>query len=112
MTTKLTGVTAAGLLAIGIVIGGAGTIVARDDAPVDLADHMRDMAGMMDGHSMGDMAAMMSTPGMADHMRDMGVPMGGNDAPMRPNASMEPGSWMSPGEHESHHALPGAGPTR
>lgn len=39
MTTRLTGAIAAGSLAIGLGLGAASDIVARDDAASDIADH-------------------------------------------------------------------------
>ena len=64
MTTKTTGVIAAGFLAIGMVVGAAGTIVARDDAAPHMAGDMRGMSSMMS--------------------------MMGGHTPMRPDASMWP----------------------
>ena len=61
MTTRIGAAFAAGFLAIGILIGAAGTIVLRDATTTDLADHMRDMTGMMGGSPMGPNASM--TPG-------------------------------------------------
>ena len=80
MTRKMTGLIAAGSLAIGIAVGAAGTTVARDDAAPDMADHMRGMASMMS--------------------------MMGAGSPMTPNASMAPDASMSPQDHGSHHASP------
>lgn len=101
MTTKVTGVIAAGFLAIGMVVGAAGTIVSRDDAAPDMAGHMRDitsMMSMMGAGSMDDMASMMS--------------MMGGDTPMNPRASMGPDASMSPDEHGPHHASPSPEATR
>jgi hypothetical protein len=110
MTTKTTGVIAAGFLAIGIVVGAAGTILARDDAAPDMADRMRDMTSMMGAGPMEGMSSMMG----ADHMADMAsmMSMMGGGSPMTPNASMTPGASMSPDEHESHHASPSPETTR
>lgn len=112
MTRKMTGLIAAGSLAIGFVLGGAGTIAARDDATLDMADHMQSMTSTMsmmgpgsrdgmDADHMADTASMMD----ADHMADMASMMRG-DSPMDPTASMGPDSSMSPDDHESHHASP------
>ena len=98
MTRKMTGLIAAGSLAIGIAVGAAGTTVARGDAAPDMADHMRGMASMM---------SMMG----ADHMADMASMMG-TDSPMTPNASMAPDASISPEDHLSHHASPSPGATR
>ena len=97
MTRKMTGLIAAGSLAIGIAVGAAGTTVARDDAAPDMADHMRGMASMMSMMGAGATDGMGSMMG-ADHMADM--------------ASMEPGASMSPDDHASHHASPSPEPTR
>lgn len=95
MTTKSTGVIAAGFLAIGIVVGTAGTIVARDDAAPDMAGHRR--GSLMGGGSM-DGISMMS--------------MMGGGSPMRPSTSMGPDASMSPEDHESHHMSPSPAATR
>lgn len=112
MTRKITGSIAAGSLAIGIVLGGAGAIVARDNATPDRADHMQGMTSTMSmmGGQTADMGSMMG----ADHMADMGsmMSMMGGDSPMRPTASMGPRASMSPDEHESHHASPSPAATR
>ncbi len=110
MTTKITGLIAAGSLAIGIVVGAAGTNVARDNAAPDMADHvqgMTSMMSMMGAESMDGMGSMMGADDM-DGMRSM---MGG-DSPMIPTASMGPESSMSPDDHESHHASPSPAATR
>jgi hypothetical protein len=110
MTTRISAAIAAGFLAIGILVGTAGTIVVRDATTTDLVDHMRGMtasagsmggmAGMMSKMGGGDMAEMMSMMS-ADGMAGM---MGGS--PMGPNAS------IAPGDHESHHATPSPEATR
>jgi hypothetical protein len=91
MTTRIGAAIAAGFLAIGILVGAAGTIVVRDATTTDLADHMRAMSAS--AGFMGSMAGMMSMMG-----GDMSGMMGGS--PMGPNAS------LTPGDHESHHAGP------
>ena len=98
MTWKMTGLIAAGSLAIGLTIGAASTIVAKDDASSEMADHMRGMTSMM---------SMMGT----DSMADMGSMMGAG-SPMGPGSSMSPLSSMSPGDHGAHHASPSPAPTR
>ena len=132
MTRKMTGLIAAGSLAIGIALGGAGAIVARDNAAPDMADHMRGMASMMsmmgagatDGmgsmmgagsmDGMGSMMANMASMMGADHKADMAsmMSMMGAGSPMTPNASMGPGASMSPDDHASHHASPSPDATR
>ncbi len=108
MTKRMTGLIAAGSLAIGIVLGGAGAIVARDNATPDMADHMQGMTStmsMMGGAGSRDvMGSMMG----ADHMPGMAsmMSMMGSGSPMSPTASMGPDSSMSPDDHESHHASP------
>ena len=90
MTTRIGAAIAAGFLAVGILVGAAGTIVVRDATTTDFADHMRDMSAS--AGSMGSMAGMMS-------MMGSGSPMGSD-------------AWMTPGEHESHHAIPSPEATR
>ena len=90
MTTRIDASVAAGFLAVGILVGAAGTIVVGEAARTDLAEHMRDMTASAD--AMGDMAGMMSM-------------MGGG-------SPMNPGAWMSPGDHQSHHAMPSPEATR
>ena len=82
MTFRIGAAIAAGFLAIGILVGAAGSIVIRDATAPGLADHMRDAAPMMSMMGGGDLSTMMG-----------GLPMG-------PNAS------MAPGDHESHHGTP------
>lgn len=88
MTTTTRAAAAAGLLAIGILVGAAGTIVARDATSTD---HMRDLSGMMSMMGAGDMSGMMSM-------------MGGS--------AMGPKASMTRGDHESHHATPSPEATR
>lgn len=101
MTNKITGVIAAGSLAIGLTIGAASTIVAKDDASSEMADHMRGMTSMM---------SMMGT----DSMADMGAMMSmmGAGSPMGSASPMVPGRSTSPGDHGAHHASPNPVPTR
>jgi hypothetical protein len=113
MTRKTTGLIAAGSLAIGIALGGAGAIVARDYATPDMANHTQGMTSrmsMMGAGSMGDMGSMMG----AGSMGDMGsmMSMMGDDSPMTPSASMGPDASMSPQDHESHHVSPSPAATR
>ncbi|MEX2182900.1 MAG: hypothetical protein WEC14_00490 [Chloroflexota bacterium] len=93
MTPRLVGGIAVTTLAIGVLIGAAGTVVVRDATTTDLARHLGDMTAS--AGSMGSMA------GMAGMMSMMG---GGS--PMGPNA------LMTPGDHESHHATPSPAATR
>ncbi len=102
MTTRVGAAVAAGFLAVGILVGAAGTIVVRDATTTDLADHMRDMSAS--AGSMGSMAGMMSMMGAGDMARMMS--MMGAGLPMSPDAS------MTPGDHESHHATPSPDATR
>jgi predicted DNA repair protein MutK len=110
MTTKIIGVIAAGFLAIGIVVGAAATIVARDDASTHMADQMRGTTSMMGAGSMDGMPSMMGA-GSMDGMPSM-MSLMGTGSPMTPSASMRPDASMSPGDHESHHASPDPVPTR
>jgi hypothetical protein len=110
MTRKMTGLIAAGSLAIGIALGGVGAIVARDNATPDMAYHTQGMTSMMStigGGSMGDMGSMVG----GGSMGDMGSMMGGG-LPMTPDASMGPDASMSPDEHKSHHIAPSPEATR
>jgi len=102
MTTRIDASVAAGFLAVGILVGAAGTIVVGEAARTDLAEHMRDMTASAD--AMGDMAGMMSMMGGGD-MAGMMSMMGGG-------SPMNPGAWMSPGDHQSHHAMPSPEATR
>ncbi len=97
MTTRIGAAIAAGFLAIGILVGAAGTIVIRD---ATASDHMADMA---------EMAGMMSMMG-GGHMGDMMSMMGG--LPMGPGSSIAPGASMMPDQHESHHGAPSPEATR
>jgi len=92
MTTRIGAAIAAGFLAVGVLLGAAGTVVVRDGTTTDMTDHMRSMSGTMSAGSMGNMAGMMS--------------MMGGASMMGPNAS------MSPGDHESHHASRSPAATR
>jgi hypothetical protein len=98
MTPRIGAAVAAGFLAVGILVGAAGTIVVRDATTTDLADHMRDMTAS--AGSMGSMAVMMSMMGAGD----MAGMMGGS--------GMGPIPWMTPGDHWSHHATPSPETTR
>ncbi len=102
MTTRIGAAVAACFLALGILVGAAGTIVVRDATSTDIADHMRDMTAS--AGSMGSMAGMMSMMGGGD-MAGM-MSMMGSGSPMSPDAS------MTPGEHGSHHAMPSPAVTR
>lgn len=102
MTTRIGAAIAAGLLAVGILVGAAGAIVVRDATTTDFADHVRDMsASTGDAGSMAGMMSMMGAGDMAGMMSMMG-----SGSPMSPDAS------MSPGEHRSHHAAPSPEATR
>ena len=90
MTTRVGAAIAASFLALGILVGAAGTIVVRDATTTDVADHMRDMSAS--AGAMGSMVGMMS--------------MMGSGSPMGPNTS------MTPGYHESHHATSSPEATR
>lgn len=89
MTPRVAAAIAAGMLAIGILVGAAGAVVIRDATAPDMAQHMSQMAGMAEG--MGQMAGMMSSMGR-------GASMGG-------------GASMSPQDHASHHTQPAPGAT-
>jgi hypothetical protein len=102
MTTRIGAAIAACFLALGILVGAAGTIVVRDATRTDVAAHMGDMSAS--AGSMGSMAGMMSMMGAGDVAGMMS--MMGAGFPMPPDGSMEPG------EHESHHAMPSPAATR
>ena len=78
MTTKLAGALAAGTLAIGILVGAAGTVLVHDATGASMA--------------MGDMGDM----GDMDQMHQMMSTMGGSN--------MGPGASMDPADHAQHHA--------
>lgn len=100
MTPRFGAAIAAGFLAVGTLVGAAGTIVVRDATTPDVGDHMRDMPAMM---------SMMGSDGMSGMMGSDGM-MGGS--PMSPGASMAPNAPMTPDEHGSHHASPSPAATR
>lgn len=77
MTTKLTGAIAAGALALGILVGAAGTVLVHDVT--------RPTMGMGEMGEMGQMMDMMSG----------GMTSEGGDMPMR---------GVDPAEHERHHS--------
>lgn len=62
MTTKLTGALAAGALAVGILVGAAGTVLVHDATrpTIGMGDmgQMQQMMDMMGGSMMGDAADM------------------------------------------------------
>ncbi len=103
--TRVGGI-AAGMFAVGLLTGLAGTAVARDettgkDCPAVMADHMAgqdmtDMTSMMGGSMMG--------PGM----------MGGAMGPgMMGPGMMGPDAWGMPwGRHELHHPSTTPGVTK
>ena len=97
MTTRLAGAIAAGTLSLGVLVGAAGTAVARGDTTPDAAaflDHTTAMAGMTQMMQMN-----------AARMMGAGSPMMGS--------SVMPGSGlMSPGQHRSHHPSPTPTPPR
>jgi hypothetical protein len=74
MTKRLAGVVAAGVLAVGILVGAAGTVLVHDAT-----------GPMMDAGDMGDMGDMHQ---MMELMGDSEMPMEATD----------------PAEHERHHA--------
>jgi hypothetical protein len=95
--TRVAGIAAA-MLAVGLIVGMAGTAIAHEGATA--ADCARVMAEHMDGQS------------MADHMNgqamgDMSSMMGGGGSMMGPGAAGMPGSL-----HQLHHpqATPGTTP--
>jgi hypothetical protein len=106
---------AAGMLVVGLLIGLAGTAVARDvDTDTEwaalMADHMADqdmtqMMSMMGGSMMGGAGgAMMGGASGSVMGGSMGPEMMGPGAPAMPGASGMPGnSGMPGGQHEQHH---------
>lgn len=96
MNNTIVGGIAAGFLAIGILVGAAGTFVVRDATTGDLVGNMT--AGM--GSNMtGDMGSMMSM--MSGSMMGQNGSIG--PGMMAPGSSTPP---MDPSDHDSHHALP------
>jgi hypothetical protein len=74
MTTKLTGALAAGALAVGILVGAAGTVLVHDATRPSMGmgdmSQMQQMMDMMGGGMMGDAAEMpMRGVDPADHQR-------------------------------------------
>jgi len=102
MTMKLAGGIAAGAFALGILNGGAGTILARDVAAE--TEHTAVMAEHMDGQGMASMMSMMGGSMMG------GSSMGGPNASMGPDMMGPGASAMPSGQHGQHHAsaAPGA----
>jgi hypothetical protein len=99
MTTRIAAGLVTASLAIGILVGAAGTIVVREAGAPRLGT-MTDMAGAM--------GALGGTGGMASVMAMMGSGMMGADpmsGPQGPGPRMSPGPW-----HDLHHpaASPGA----
>lgn len=111
MTPRFGAAIAAGVLAVGILVGAAGTIVVRDATSPGLADHMRGMTAAAD--SMGHMAGMLSTMG-GGHRAEMSsmMSMMGAGSSMMPDASMDPWASTSPEDHLQHHASPSPAATR
>jgi hypothetical protein len=102
LTSRIGTAVAAGVLAVGILVGAAGTIVVRDATTPDFADHMGDMSAQ--AGPMGSMAGMMSMMGNAD--------MAGMMSMMGSGSAMGPGASMTPNEHASHHLTPTPEATR
>jgi hypothetical protein len=98
MTTRIAAGLVTASLAVGILVGAAGTIVVREAGAPRLGT-MTDMAGAM--------GAMGGTGGTASMMDMMGGGMMGGPAgnPDGPAPRMSPGPW-----HDLHHpaASPGA----
>jgi hypothetical protein len=121
MTTKSVAPIAAGFLALGILVGAAGTIVVRDATTTDFADQMRgmtasagsmgSMGGMTSMMAGGDMAGMMSMMGDG-HLAEMPSMMGDAGSPMMPDASTAPDVSTSPEDHREHHTSPSPAATR
>ena len=98
ISTRVAGLIAGIALAIGLVVGAAGAIVARDavnpmPAADSWADHMAGMAGMMGGSGMGPDMMGSGGSGMGPDMMGsggsgMGPDMMGSDASSMLN-------WMS-----------------
>jgi hypothetical protein len=92
MTTRIAATIAAGFLAVGILVGSAGTLILRDAGAPVIADHMGDMGGMM---------AMMG-----------GGSMSGTGSMMGPGSMMGTDSSLLPEDHRAHHAVPTPGASR
>jgi hypothetical protein len=84
-TTRIAATIAAGFLAVGILVGAAGTLILRDAGAPVIADHTGGMSGMM---------AMM-----------------GGGSMMGTGSMMGPDSSLLAEEHRAHHAVrtPGTG---
>lgn len=83
MTTKLVGALAAGTLALGILVGAAGTVLVHDTTGASLA--------MSDTGDMGHMGAMRDMGQMHEMMSGMG------------GSTMGPEASMDPVDHAQHH---------
>jgi hypothetical protein len=106
-TTRIAAAVAAGGLAIGLLAGSAGTIIARDatttTAAVDCTAHMSQMQSMMSGAGsmMSGAGSMMDgASGMMNGTSGMMNSQGGT----APEASSMP-DWMS-GHHPSSSPVP------
>jgi hypothetical protein len=106
MTTRFAAGVVAGSLALGILIGAAGTIVVRD-ATAARIDPMAAMADGMDG--MSSMMQILDGAMMGGSMMDPDSMGPGS----MPGADRSPGPLMSPGsEHDLHHLAATPEPTR
>jgi len=106
MTTKLTGALVAGALAVGILVGAAGTVLVHDARPSmnmmgDSSQMMGDSSQMMGDSSqmMGDSSQMMNMMGDSSQMMNMM----GNSSQMMSDSSQMPMQETDPAEHERHH---------
>ena len=109
MTTRISAAIAAGFLAFGILVGAAGTIIARDATTTDLAEQMGGMTAS--ASSMGSTGGMMSMMDGGDMARMMSM-MGAGGSSMMPKASTAPDASTSPQDHLEHHASPSPAATR
>ncbi len=106
MTPRTTGTIAAGMLAIGIAVGAAGTIAANDGTTNDSSGFMGATAGMNAG-MMGS-AGMGGSETNAGTMADMARMM----STMGAGTSTSPDPASSPENHELHHGSPSPSATR
>ena len=116
MTTKLTGALVAGALAVGILVGAAGTVLVHDARPSmnmmgDSSQMMGDSSQMMGDSSqmMGDSSQMMNMMGDSSQMMNMMgnssqmMDMMGDSSQMMSDSSQMPMRGTDPAEHERHH---------
>jgi hypothetical protein len=77
MSNRIAAMTAAGFLAVGILVGAAGTLILRDGGAPVVADHMNDMSGLMAMMGTGSMMGTEASLLPEDHRAHHAVPTPG-----------------------------------